>query len=71
VSNKGTFGAVVSEYRHRRKMTLKNLSEITGIDQSTISLLESKGRNPRFITGLKLMRALNIPLSRLRRLKEI
>ena len=48
--------------RKEQGLSHEKLADMTGLHRSTISLIESKKRNPTVITCLKLCKALNARL---------
>lgn len=54
----------VRYYRQRRGLTLKQLSQLTGVGLSTICEIE-KGAEPRVITALLIAKALRVPVEQL------
>jgi len=57
-------GNKIKELREKNKMTIKELSEISGVGQSTISEIEtSKAKNPKTETLAKLAKALNVTVN--------
>lgn len=60
-----TVGPRLKALRQERELTLKQLSERTGISTSTLSRLESGGRRPTLELLLPLARAHDVPLDEL------
>lgn len=54
----------VKKVRKLRKMTLEQLSAVSGVPVSTISDVE-RGTEPRIITALLIAKALNVQVERL------
>ncbi len=58
-------GPRLRELRRQRSLTLADLTEATGISESTLSRLESGGRRPNLELLLPLARAYGVPLDEL------
>jgi transcriptional regulator with XRE-family HTH domain len=56
-------GAKLAEIRQSRKLTLKNLAELTGIPASTLSKVQNQQRTLSFENLVKLARGLRMELS--------
>ena len=65
-----SIGAAIKLCRDRKKLTLSELSEKSGLSVSYISLLENNKRDPNLSKVESISDALNIPLSLLLFLSE-
>lgn len=52
----------ISEYRKKRKMTIKELSKLTGVTSSLLSQIEKGTANPSINTLKQISSALDVPL---------
>jgi len=59
------FGKIIKELRTSRSISQEKLSEITGLDRTFISLIETGKRNPTLTTIVKIANGLNIKPSEL------
>ncbi|MCL2546284.1 MAG: helix-turn-helix domain-containing protein [Oscillospiraceae bacterium] len=55
----------LKEFRNKKGMTLKALSEASGVASSNIVLIESGNANPKAKTLYKLAKALGVPVGEL------
>ncbi len=62
ITTPATFGAIVKDARKKLHLTQGDLSQKTGINQVTISLLESGNSATRIKTILVLMSALDLEM---------
>jgi transcriptional regulator with XRE-family HTH domain len=60
-----TIGNKIKYYREKNRLTMSKLAELSGVSQSTISLIESGQRIPNSKTLERLASALNISLDEL------
>lgn len=58
-------GPHIQQIRKRRKLTLEQLSSVSGVSRSMLSQIERGQTNPTFATLWNLTRALNIDISEL------
>jgi len=54
------FGRILQEERKAKKISQEKLAKLTGLDRTSISLIENGKRNPTFTTILKICSALEI-----------
>lgn len=59
------FGKIIKENRTKRSISQEKLSEITGLDRTFISLIETGKRSPTLTTIIKIANGLNIKPSEL------
>lgn len=51
----------LKELREKKNLTQEQLEALSGVDKSTISVLETRpGRRPSFETAVRLAKALNV-----------
>jgi len=55
----------LTRIRKEKRISHERLAEMSGLNRSTISLVENKRRNPTLLTVLKISRALDVKLSEL------
>jgi transcriptional regulator with XRE-family HTH domain len=57
--NSNTIADAVHEVRLRRGISMKELSELTGISESTICKIENNTQDPRITTVVRIFETLN------------
>lgn len=60
-----TFGEVIRELRKAKQLSQEKLAEISNLDRSFISLLETGKKQPSLVTIFQLAKALNSSPSRI------
>src|SRR5215211_1922573 len=66
----GRFGGRVKELRRRRRLTLEELSGLSGVSRAMISKLERGEKNPTLVVAAKLAEGLGVTLSQLAGMEE-
>jgi transcriptional regulator with XRE-family HTH domain len=59
------FGKILQDERKAKNVSQEKLAKLTGLDRTSISLIENGKRNPTFSTIVKICSALEIPPSEL------
>jgi transcriptional regulator with XRE-family HTH domain len=66
----GRLGGRVKELRRRRRLTLEELAELSGVSRAMISKLERGEKNPTLVVAAKLAEGLGVTLSQLAGMEE-
>ena len=66
----GRLGGRVKELRRRRRLTLEELAELSGVSRAMISKLERGEKNPTLVIAAKLAEGLGVTLSQLAGMEE-
>jgi transcriptional regulator with XRE-family HTH domain len=59
------FGQVIRELRKANKLSQEKLADMSSLDRSFISLLETGRKQPSLITIFQLAKAFNLPASKI------
>ncbi len=65
-----TIRYTISEKRHERKMTQKQLAKKAGISTAMISFIENDKRQPTFFVIAAIAKALNVRLDEIVKIKD-
>lgn len=65
-----TIRYTVSEKRHERKMTQKQLARKAGISTAMVSFIENDKRHPTFLVIASIAKALNVRLDEIVKIKD-
>ncbi len=66
----GRLGERVRELRRRRRLTLEELAELSGVSRAMISKVERGEKNPTLVVAAKLAEGLGVTLSQLAGMEE-